>query len=270
MQFIERMQHYVFPITNVNPAGTIQEGLNLRLDADAPFRLTGIAIWTNNTAGGFFDGQMALRFMRPDGRLNQKLFFPANTLAPGNSYAGSPSPSTANPNQALISPVRPNIIYPPESVITMDVQTLNPAVNNPSAIVIFCGTKLYKQGSIWAPTYPKKFTARPYLNSLLVPNVTISSGPVLNQPFLVERDADFVFQMGMYSDVNAASGGVPNSLVDLGIRMKDAFGQAYTNVYIPAPLLFPFMTAQQPGFAYPEVYIPKDQLLLFDFKYLWS
>ncbi len=270
MQFTPRLHHYVFPVTTVNPAGTIQEGVNLRLDEDAPFRLAGIAIWTNNTAGGAFDGQMSLRFMRPDGRLTQRLFTPANAIAGGNSYAGNPSPTGANPNQALVSPVHPNIIYPPEAVITCDLQTLTPATKTPSALIIFCGTKLYKEGSVWAPTYPKKWTARPFVNSLVIPNVTISSGPILNQPFIVERDADFVFQTGGYADVNAATGGTPMSLIDLGFRMRDAFGKGYSNDYVPVPLLFPFLTAQQPGWLFPEIYIPADQLMLFDFKYLWS
>ena len=267
---IERMQHYVFPVTTVNPAGSIQEGLNLQTDDDAPFRLYGIAVWTNNVAGGAFDGQTSLRFMRPDGRLIQRIFTPANSLAPGNSYAGTPTPTGANPNQALISPITPNIIFPPQSVITVDLQTLNPATKTPSAVIVFVGTKIYKPGDIWQPTYPEKWTARPYTNSLIVPNVTITSGPILNQPFIVEKDADFVFQMGAYADSDSTTGGLPMSLADLGFRMRDAFGKGYSNDYVPIALLFPFMNAALPGFVYPEIYVPASQLLLFDFKYLWT
>ncbi len=266
----ERMQHYVFPTTQVNPAGTIQEGLVLRTDDEAAFRLYGIAIWTNNVQGGAFDGQMALRFMRPDGRLVQRLFTSANAIAPGNQYAGSPTATGANPNQALISPVYPNILFPANSVITLDIQTLNAAAKNPSALICFVGTKLFKEGEVWSPSYPKKFTARPYLNNMFVPNVTIANGPVLNQPFSVEKDADFVFQMGEYSDSSATTGGFPNSLTDLGFIMRDWQGKAYSNDYVPIALLFPFLTAQLPGFVYPEIYVPRDQQLLFDFKYLWS
>jgi hypothetical protein len=268
---VERMQHYVFPISTVNPTGTIQEGLTLRTDLDAPFRLAGIAIWTNNVAGGAFDGQMLLRFARPDGQLVQRLVTSANAIASGNSYAGSPTPTGANPNQALITPVYPNIVYPPQSVISVDLQTLIPAVNAPSALIIFIGTKLYREGEIWAPGYPKKWTARPYLDALVVPNVSLVPGgpPVLNQPFTAQQDSDFVFQMGMYADSDAATGGLPMSLTDLGFKMRDWRQQGYSNDYVPISLLFPFLTAQMPGFVYPEIYLPSQQQLFFDFKYLW-
>ena len=267
---VERMQYYVFPTTQVNPAGTVQEGLVLRTDPEAAFRLYGIAIWTNDVQGGAFDGQMSLRFHRPDGRLVQRLFTAANAVAPGNQYADSPTPTGANPNQALVSPVYPNILFPANSVVVLDIETLNSATRNPSAVIVFVGTKLFKDGDIWAPQYPAKFKARPYLNNLFVPNVTISSGPVLNQPFNVEKDADFVFQLGGYADTSAATGGFPDSLADLGFIMRDWQGKAYSNDYVPIALLFPFLTAQIPGFVYPEIYIPRDQQLLFDFKYLWS
>lgn len=270
MRLIERMQHYVFPVSTVNPAGSVQEGLVLQTNLDAPFRLAGIAIWTNNAGGGSFDGQMALRLMRPDGRLIQRVFTPANALASGNQRAGNPSPTGANPNQALITPITPNIIYPANSVVVIDVQTLNPAVVSPSAIIVLVGAKLFRPGETWAPTYPPKFTARPYLNTMFVPSFSPSATPSLNNPFTVEQDADFVFQMGMYSDSDAATGGLVGSLSDLGFKLKDAGGKAYSNDYVPAPLLFPLLTAQQPGWTYPEIYIPAQQQLLFDFKYLWS
>lgn len=267
---IERMQHYVFPVNNVKPAGTIQEGQTFRTEDDAPFRLAGIAVWTNNVGGGAFDGQMALRFSRADGQLVQRLVTSANAIAPGNSYAGTPSPTGANPNQALVTPVYPNIVYPTLSAINIDLQTLTPAAKNPSALIIFIGTKIFRQGEVWAPGYPPKWTARPYLDRLFVPNVSIGSGPVLNQPFTAQQDSDFVFQCGMYSDSDATTGGLPGSLVDLGFQMRDWRGKAYSNDFLPVALLFPFLTAQLPGFVYPEIYVPSQQQLFFDFKYLWS
>ena len=202
--FVERLQFYRFPVNSANTAGTVQEGLVLQTDDDAPFRLCGIAIWTNDVIGGAFDGQLSIRFQRPDGRLVQRLITPTSVIASGNAYAGAASPTGANPNQALITPVSPNIIYPPRSVITIDAQTLSGAPVTPGTIIVFVGVKIFKEEDVWAPKYPAKFTARPYLNSLSVPNVSIANGPLLNQPFTVEQDADFVFQLGGYSDFCAA------------------------------------------------------------------
>ena len=198
--FTERLQFYRFPVNSANTAGTVQEGLVLQTDDDAPFRLCGIAIWTNDVIGGAFDGQLSIRFQRPDGRLVQRLITPTSVIASGNAYAGAASPAGANPNQALVTPVSPNIIYPPRSVITIDAQTLSGAPVTPGTIIVFVGVKIFKEEDVWAPKYPAKFTARPYLNSLPVPNVSIANGPLLNQPFTVEQDADFVFQLGGYSD----------------------------------------------------------------------
>jgi hypothetical protein len=360
--FVERPQFYRFPVTS-QPAGSIQEGLTLVTELDAPFRLSGIAIWTNDAAGGAFDGQIAIRFQRPDGRLIQRIFAPGSAVASGNQN----SAGTPNPNQALVTPITPNIVYPPGSVITIDVDTLSESPITPGSIIVFVGTKLFRADDVWAPTYPKKFTTRPYLNSLFLPNLSIANGPVLNQPFTVEQDADFVFQLGGYTDfsplgsvtfadegsgtvvVKGQNGttinlddsniGVPNqpmsitvvgslitvedstdgtgtligtaaqaaalinatpaaaalvtatspfpgpfpvgppatitggggvmNLPDLGFQMRDWRLKSYMNDYIPVSLVFPFLTAQQPGWLFPEIYIPSQQQMFFDFAYLW-
>lgn len=364
---VERFQFYRFPVTSGN-AGTIQEGLVLQTDDDAPFRLSGIAIWTNDVIDGAFDGQLSIRFQRPDGRLVQRLITPTSVIASGNQYAGAASNLGANPNQALITAINPNIIYPPRSVITIDAQTLAGAPVTPGTIIVFVGVKIFNEENVWAPRYPAKFTARPYLNSLFVPNLSIANGALLNQPFTVEQDADFVFQLGGYTDfapsgsatfavegsgtivvtgvngtqlnfaadnigipdqpmtvtvignqimiedstdgaggvtgtagqaaalinatpaaaalvmavatvpgtfpvfgffVTITNGGAVMNLPDLGFQMRDWRLKSYMNDYIPVALLFPFLTAQQPGWLFPEIYIPSQQQLFFDFAYLW-
>ena len=293
---VERLQFYRLPVISGN-AGTIQEGLVLQTDDDAPFRLSGIAIWTNDVIAGAFDGQLSIRFQRPDGRLVQRLITPTSVVASGNQYAGAASNLGANPNQALITAINPNIIYPPRSVITIDAQTLTGAPVTPGTIIVFVGVKIFNEDNVWAPRYPAKFTARPYLNSLFVPNLSIANGALLNQPFTVEQDADFVFQLGGYTDfapwnspppssperlaaavgeaplvgqtVGSAANGAAMNLPDLGFQMRDWRLKSYMNDYIPVALLFPFLTAQQPGWLFPEIYIPSQQQLFFDFAYLW-
>ena len=65
------------------------------------------------------------------------------------------------------------------------------------------------------------------------------------------------------------NGGAAMNLPDLGFQMRDWRLKSYMNDYIPAALLFPFLTAQQPGWTFPEIYIPTRQQMFFDFAYLW-
>lgn len=59
-----------------------------------------------------------------------------------------------------------------------------------------------------------------------------------------------------------AMGGVVQS--QLGLKIRDYMGKPYMNDFVPIDLLFGFDNAQIPGFPYPEIYIPRQQLLLID------
>jgi len=63
----------------------------------------------------------------------------------------------------------------------------------------------------------------------------------------------------------AGGGAVGSSGAAIGIRIKDAFGKAYMNDFIPLPLIFGFDNSQTPGLVYPEVYIPRAQAIYADF-----
>lgn len=352
--------------------GSLQNGLSLLTDADAPFRLYGVVVWNLDVENnGGFEGQIALRFKRPDGRLIQKQLTSSNLLFPGNQY----NITGLAPNKAFVCPIYPSILYPANSVITVDLLGLpsNVTTPPPGCIIVFVGCKIYEEGDIWAPKYPTKWRGRSYLNNLLIPNFNPLNGALLNQIFTTEQDADFVWQAGVYTDfaggalpilfqteggslsvqavpgapagitiafttaiganqptsvavignaitvtmstdslgglnaltgalVSAINGSVAASalvtaallgisasfqpfgataipagsgavdvcqLVDLGVIVRDWNYKAYSNGYVPAALLFPFLTAQMPGFLYPEIYIPKQQQISFDLQYLY-
>ncbi len=59
-------------------------------------------------------------------------------------------------------------------------------------------------------------------------------------------------------------------LIDLGVIVRDPSYKAYSNGYVPAALLFAFLSAQAPGWLYPEIYIPRLGQIYFDFNYLYS
>lgn len=50
----------------------------------------------------------------------------------------------------------------------------------------------------------------------------------------------------------------------LGIILRDTYGKAYMDDYVPLELLFGFDNSQTPGLIYPEIYIPKSQQLFMD------
>jgi hypothetical protein len=59
-------------------------------------------------------------------------------------------------------------------------------------------------------------------------------------------------------------------LVDLGVIVRDPSYKGYSNTYVPVALLFPFLSAQNPGWLFPEIYVPRLTQLYFDFNYLYS
>lgn len=61
-----------------------------------------------------------------------------------------------------------------------------------------------------------------------------------------------------------------DQLIDMGVIVRDPSYKGYSNDYVPVALLFPFLSAQAPGWLYPEIYIPRLGQLYFDFDYLWA
>ena len=54
----------------------------------------------------------------------------------------------------------------------------------------------------------------------------------------------------------------------LGIIIRDTYGKAFMNDYVPIELIFGFDNSQNPGLVYPEIYIPKQQQLFMDIAQL--
>lgn len=386
---IERMMMYATPYqTAVSP----QLGVSQAIDPDAPFRLYSIAVFP--TGGSFANnGFLKMRFTRPDGSWMQRELIPTPALNPGWTNPGS---WNQPPFWLLPSPLRVNLVYPPGSVIQVDIGYTDPALNGSAmnAIVIFIGTNAYREGGVWAPSYPKTFSSNPYFgyNLKVNPADINNSGIARDVPLQIKGDADFVWQCGAMTDApfnvvpftfevedtpsfglvtftppagatqnwmgfsmrwiantnaavptfvtnvnniftvqlettngvdisatiaqaiaalngNAAFAalvalgmtvttpdntklappGGPSSFVvaasqtcgiihDLGVRVKDVNGKYYSNAQgpsatpndplsgmIPAAVLFGFWNGQLPGFPYPEIYLPKNGILLFDF-----
>jgi hypothetical protein len=196
------MQHFAFPASAVNAQPAI--GLRLQVDLDASFRLFGVVVWNLGVPEvDGVDGQIAIRFARPDGRTIQRQMTASNQLFPGNQY----NLTGVSPNKAWASPIRPSVLYPAGSVIEIDIQGLNTGIASPTGvIVVFVGTNVYQQGKVLAYQYPAKWTARPYLDNLTV-NLGVPQLPKMNYPFTAQADSDFVWQAGAYTDFAVAGGG---------------------------------------------------------------
>lgn len=274
MAFSETTGEYVasfaqtFLTGGIGSQGQVGEGVSLHLDPEAPFRLYGVCVWNLGVPeGDGYDGQIALRFARPDGRLVQSVITASNLLFPGNRY----NIPGLSPNKAMVCPIRPSILYPANGIVQFDITGLPTSASTLGAIIVLIGTKIFNEGGVWAPTYPQRFKARNYTDNVTVQDFNPLNGPLMNNIFTAQQDADFVWQGGAYSDFPTGSSGATDlcQLVDLGVIVKDYTYKAYSNGYVPAGLLFPFLGAEMQGIPYPEIYIPTQQQLLFDLNYLY-
>src|SRR6185369_14153650 len=112
--------------------------------------------------------------------------------------------------------------------------------------------------------------------------IDLNTLPVRDMPFpvparaalagaAINADADFVWQAGTQTDQPGTGGGVDpvgTRVRRVGVKFKDWSGKYYMNDYVPLELIFGFDNSQTPGLVYPEIYIPKNQQLYFDFATL--
>ncbi len=227
----------------------------LRLDPDAPFRCFGVAIAVYNGTSG--QGSVALRFSRGDENFIQKILTPVVALDSFDTGNAIGAAGAQGPSFLYYSPLYPNILYQPDSVIDIDIQDL-PLNSATVVLVIFVGTKLFKPGSVWRPPLPEKYNTLPCLSYPL--QISFSSLPATDVVFQIDNDAGLLWQTGQHTSV-----GIPAS-THIGLKFKDYMGKPYMNDFVPVELLFGFDNAQIPGFPYPEIYIPRNELLTFDAK----
>jgi hypothetical protein len=192
---IERPQHYVFTLDDGDVAGFNAQNLQFQLDSDAPFRLLGIAIigYLGSPA------KVNMRFTRPDRSWMQRFLIPWQSINPYTADApGATGTTTQPPPYVFASAISPNLLYPPNTVIVMDFQ--NTVGFNDITKIVFIGTKLFQDGAVWAPTYPASYRSLPFLDyNLLVFPPAFGAAPLLQVPFDIQPDADFVWQAGQHS-----------------------------------------------------------------------
>jgi hypothetical protein len=268
---IERPQWYQIKI--VNPTltdGYSIQNIALQTDSDAPFRAFGIAFYVFDSssvaqaAAGNID--FTIKFARPDGTtFFSRVEIPGSAIQPFNSQAPDGAGGQTAPYYSYFAPLSPNVLFPPQTTVTFNFTNLA-NVATARVYAVLCGCKLFRRGTVWAPTYPAKYTARPFEG--FVVQIPTNSLPVYQQPFpsapFLNADADFVWRSGAQTDNPPSALSPVGAFKGLGIKIYDPQQKVYMNDYVPLELIFGFDNSQTPGLVYPEIYIPRMQQIFFD------
>ena len=192
---IERPQWNVGTFPNPNmTAGLLTQNQEIQLDSDAPFRATGVAVYIVGATSA--DSNVLLRFTRPDGSWQHRLLTSGQAVNPFNTGSPVGAASQTAPYFTYFTPISPNLLYPAGSSIVIDFEDLTGT--NVLALVVFIGTKIFREGQVWSPGYPAKYRALPYFGySVQIPPTAL---PVYDMAFDIAPDADFVWQAGSQTD----------------------------------------------------------------------
>jgi len=158
---------------------------------------------------------------------------------------------------ALYEPVYEQIVYGPNSVIQVRIRN-GSAADWHDPRLVFRGTHLYFKDRIYSPSYPPCYTAFPYEFPLDFDASVSAAGQTFRDIPLTVTGADYALRGAVLSLV-------AGSIEDLEIQLKDQSGRPYSNDFIHHKWLFSTDLAQRPGIFYPEIYLPKDRILLADF-----
>ena len=264
---IERHQDYILTFPSV-PVGGVQQ-VPLDLDTDAPFALRlvrsrNIEVFNNPVYNGW-------RFTNP------RQAYQSNYLRTDQIVPVLPG-GALQPSRGAV--IYEEMVYAPGSVILVDIgnQTDSPLTN---AQLLFRGSKLYKDGSLWVPTYPERMSPFPAIYQVVVPNVGLTS-TILDNVLQIKHDADFVFRCGacdaftLNANPDAAAFQFTNVYVTLRDEQKKAFSNAPIHVNdlfgqgLPTPIqtfTTPYNDDQvlfTPGLMTPEIYLPARHQFYFD------
>jgi len=276
---IERYQVYQLTVPTV-PVGGITD-VPLQLDSDAPFllrlvRSRGIGLngWRFQTARKTWQSNA----LRTDWSL------PMDPL-------GSPYPTRG-------AIVYPELVYPASAQIVVDIgNTTGEELTN--ARLMFFGSKLFRDGALFSPTYPAKFSTLPFCyptDVLQLPLAASATAPAIQRDvqLRVLQDADFVYRYGVCDPftIGVEGGivplgffaGVQPSYDELYVQVRDESRKAYSNEPIhindwfpqglpPTNAGAPLSPAGQdqqgvspsfPGLVVPEIYIERQHALYID------
>jgi hypothetical protein len=274
------------PILASIAAGQIIQGIPLTLDSDAPFLLRG----------------RAMRIPYPVRKDCAKIQ-PLNNLlmrftGPNNNYLAD-SLVRQSLEMAYFgqfgqwSPVFPQILYPPAGTILVDVQN-DGLTEIDNLTLYFRGVKLYPVGARPGYTYPPQFSTLPFVYPIVPVDPNLNPAGLiqalgvtetrLNQIFKVKDDADFVIRSGQAMGTEEE-----HEIFEVFMILRDPDNLPYSNDYVHTDVLFGYgqptveypvssggasgdllspagVGPANPGWFYPEIYVPRNQILKYDIK----
>lgn len=278
--FVERHQDYVLGPNQDGRLATVRAGqtitgLAIVTDPEAPFLLRSRAMYVTYDAEGRQTGlnQLRLRWAGPDRDYRSEDFIRANLPGPFFGQIGNPIP------------VSPQVFYPRQSAITVDVQNTG-TTDITNLFLYFRGVKLFAPGAVKSYPYPPRFAGLNYVYPARKNTTTGGLQGIFNFPavggpqryfFQCKADADFVLRAGQ-------SGGTFESAVphEVFITLRDEDEKSYSNDGVQWEILFGnsnmgniypygggnyfpnYVGPVSPGILYPEIYVPANHLLSLD------
>ena len=171
--------------------------------------------------------------------------------------------------------VYPQITFPAQITIQVTVTNLSgTAISN--GVLVFRGTKLYPEGTVFGPQYPPNFAELSYRYGyqFILPFGTTANPSVLAyQPLDIQSDADFVVRM---ASCYCQPGGDGFLIGGNDVILRDQYGKAFSNDWVPTETLFPISQGLGLGIRsawsvpdvtiFPEIYLVKNSQLLLDIR----
>jgi hypothetical protein len=250
-------------LASVTPGQTLS--VELTTDNDAPFMLRSRAMRVKYASP--FTGvrtqpglnHLLLRWTGPNRDYRAQHLVRQSLYGPYFGQLGNPIP------------VFPQVAYPRQSTITVDVSN-DGSAELTNLTLYFRGVKLFAPGAIRSYDYPAKFGMLPFVYPQVVNNLPVTQLGPLRQIFRCKPDADFVFRAGQ--------AGLPfneTPVNEVFIQLKDEDEKPYSNAPVHIDVMFgnadiPASFIQQtvatgpnsPGLIFPEIYIPKNHIIYYD------
>lgn len=276
MKYVERPFIYVQHVGSLIPQDPILWSPKL-LQADAPFILRGRAIRVKQTPTA--DDQTGTQALLTRWRDSEGLWR-STDLIPVAADMQNNAGQGGNPGI-----VYPEVPYLPGGSIELEIRNNDPLAGRTLDVTVYwIGVKLYPDtGS--APTYPARCSMRPFWyggvcddgsdQQLVVPQLGITD-VVRNQIFKVRGDADFACrtgQCGAYTTSPQFPAPPFANPHNLFVIVRDAFGKAFSDDWVDVNVMFGngslgtygnFSGPANPGLFVPELYLPANSMLLFD------
>lgn len=166
---------------------------------------------------------------------------------------------------ALYEPVYNQVVFAPNSVLQFQV-TNNSLATLGDVRIVFRGTKLFYDERIYCPSYPSRYTSQPFqypvqfpFSSTALSTITVPASTILRSIQVPAQGTDFVLRGGVMEVITG-------SIADVEIKLMDQSERPYSNDFIHWNWLFSNQFAQRPGIWYPEIYLPKNRMVLMDIQ----